>query len=374
MADARHTDDLVAPAVDLARLEQLATERLEPARASYVGLGAGDTAHANVWAWQQQRLRPHVLHDVRTVSTSTLLLGENSPVPILIAPTAMHRLACDDGELATARAAARAGVTYVVSAMATTSIEDLAAVAPHGPRWMQAYMHRDRGRTRAMLERAAASGSTAVVLTVDSPGVPHVPEGQRRPLNEGLRLPNWCPDDPAPDVLAMASEYATDLTFAGLREVRSWTGLPLVLKGVLRGDDAARCLDEGADAIVVSNHGGRQIPGCIPTAVALEDVVAAVGGRGDVYVDGGIRSGADVLKALALGATAVMIGRSVWWGLALRGEAGVLGVLEAFRAELVRTMTLCGVTDVRCVDRDLVQTVSAQQSPPSSGEVPWSSV
>ena len=341
-------------AIRLAGLEALAAERLDPIAFQYASGSAGDSDRANAWAWQQQRLRPRVLRDVRKVSLETTLLGQASELPLLIAPTAMHRLACPEGEVATARAAERAGVTYVVSAAATTSIEDIAAAAPRGPRWMQAYVQRDRGITRAMLERAAASGCRAVVLTVDSPG-PHVPPPeQARPLNEGLPLPNLLPDDPSPDVLAAAANYAADLRFEDLAEIRAWTGLPLVVKGVLRGDDAVRCLDAGADAIAVSNHGGRQLPGCLPTARALEEVVCAVDGRCQVYVDGGIRSGADVLKALALGAAAVMVGRPVWWGLAIDGESGARAVLDTLRLELRRSMELCGVEEARSVPRDLV--------------------
>jgi len=340
--------------IDLSRLPELARHGLDGSAWEYVSSAAGDSAHANAWGWHELRLRPHVLRDVSTVSTVTPLLGTTSPLPILIAPTAMHRLACDDGELATARAASRAGVTYVVSTMATTSIEDIAKEAPDAPRWMQAYVTRDRGRSRVMVERAAAAGCTAVVLTVDSPGTSLEPSHQRQSLNGGLALPNLAPDDADPDVLTLAADYAADLTFDDLAEIRSWTGLPLVVKGVTRGDDARRCLDAGADAIAVSNHGGRQVPGCVPTAVALDSVVEAVAGRCEVYVDGGLRSGADVLKALALGATAAMIGRPVWWGLGIAGERGAHGVLHAFGQDLRRVMALCGVADARDVPRDLV--------------------
>jgi 4-hydroxymandelate oxidase len=342
------------PPIDLARLEELARDRLEPPAWEYVSSAAGDSAQANARAWRELRFRPQVLRDVSAVSTGVALLGASSPLPLLVAPTAMHRLACDDGELATARAAARCGVTFVVSTMATTAIEDIAAAAPGAPRWMQVYVYRDRGRSRAMVERAAAAGCTAIVLTVDSPGIPRAPRPRQSSLNAGLPLPNLAPGAADPDVLAMASDYAADLTFEDLADVRSWTGLPLVVKGVMRGDDARRCIDGGADAITVSNHGGRQVPGCLPTAVALEDVVEAVGDGGEVYVDGGVRSGADVLRALALGATAVMVGRPVWWGLGVAGEAGAHGVLQAYAEELRRTMALCGVRDATEVPRDLV--------------------
>jgi 4-hydroxymandelate oxidase len=298
-----------------------------------------------------------MLRDVRHISTTTSVLDQSTTAPIMVAPTAMHRLVCPDGELATARAASKAGVVYVVSMVATTAIEEIAAAAPAGPRWMQAYVRRDRGLTRASVERAAAAGCAAVVLTVDSPGNPSIGPQAGRSLNAGLPLPNLAPAEENPDVLRVAADYAADLTFDDLADIRAWTGLPLVVKGVLRGDDAARCIEAGADAIAVSNHGGRLVPGCIPSAMALPEVVDAVAGRGDVYVDGGIRSGADVLKALALGATAVMVGRPIVWGLAIGGEAVAGAVLEELRTQLEHTMALCGVSDVRAVPGDLVHTV-----------------
>jgi 4-hydroxymandelate oxidase len=295
-----------------------------------------------------------MLRDVTDVSTATTVLGLPTSVPIMVAPTAMHRLVWAEGELATARAAEKASVVYVVSMVATTAIEDIAATAPAGTRWMQAYVRHDRGLTRASLERAAAAGCQAVVLTVDSPGLPSFRPQPGPSLNRGLPLPNLAPAEESPDVLEVAADYAADLTFDDLADVRAWTGLPLVVKGVLRGDDAARCIEAGADAVVVSNHGGRQVPGCIPTAMALPEVVEAVAGKGEVYVDGGVRSGADVLKALSLGARAVLVGRPIIWGLAVGGAAGAGAVLEELRTQLKRTMALCGVADVDFVPRDLI--------------------
>jgi 4-hydroxymandelate oxidase len=345
----------VGSLIDLSQLEAEAGSRLDPAIAAYVRSGAGDSADANARAWERLRLQPFVLHDVTRVSTATSVLNRFTSSPILVAPTAMHRLVCPEGERATARAAAAAGTVYVVSMAATRSIEDIASATPDGLHWMQAYVRRDRGVTRASLERAAAAGCQAIVVTVDSPGIPDFQARPGRTLNDGLPLPNLAPSDPHPDVLEIAADYATDLSFDELSEIRSWTGLPLVVKGILRGSDAARCVEAGADAIAVSNHGGRQIPGCLPTAVALPEVVQAVNGRADVYVDGGIRSGSDVLKALSLGATAVMVGRPIVWGLAIDGEAGARAVLEELRRQLQRTMALCGVVDARAVPRDLVR-------------------
>jgi 4-hydroxymandelate oxidase len=341
-------------AIDLTTLEATAASKLDPAVYAYLRMGAGDSVSANRAAWDAVRLRPRMLRDVTAVSTASTVLGQRTAVPVMIAPTAMHRLVLAEGERATARAAATAGVTYIVSMAATAAIEEIAQAAPSGRRWMQAYVRRDRAVTRAALDRAAAAGCEAVVLTVDAPGNSSYRPQPGPPLNRGLPLPNLAPGDDQPDVLRLAADYAADVTFDDLADVRAWTDLPLVVKGILRGDDAVRCLDSGADAIAVSNHGGRQVPGCVPTATALREVVDAVGGRGDVYVDGGIRTGADVLKALALGATAVMIGRPILWGLAVDGENGAVAVLDQFTADLTRLMALCGVPDLSDASAELV--------------------
>jgi 4-hydroxymandelate oxidase len=241
---------------------------------------------------------------------------------------------------------------------ATTSLEDIAQAAPGASRWMQLYIQRDRGLTRDVCARASSAGYQALVVTVDSPvtttrqsisagnfGVP-----------QGMTLPNMMPaQETHPDLFALVAAYDASLTFDDLSTIRGWgDGMPLVVKGILRGDDAIRCLDAGADAIVVSNHGGRQVDGCIPTAYALRDVVDAVGDRAEVYVDGGVRDGTDVLKALALGARAVLMGRSIVWGLALGGEEGVVEVLAAVREDLTRLMGLCGIPALEDIGRDLV--------------------
>jgi 4-hydroxymandelate oxidase len=349
--------------IELSRLEALAEEALDPVDFAYVSLAAGDSARRNLNGWQETRLRPQMLRDVSDTSTATTLLGHSCKTPIMVAPTAMHRLACELGELATAQAAADAEAVYVVSAQATTSIEEISSAAPNGTRWMQAYMMRDRGITRAMIDRAAASGCSAVVLTVDSPGIPHTVSWTSAPINRSLALPNLFPDLENPDVLEIATNYATDLTFDDLANIKSWTGLPLVVKGVLRGDDAVRCLESGADAVSVSNHGGRLTPDCVPTSIALVEVADAVGDRAEIYVDGGIRSGSDVLKALALGARAVMVGRPIWWGLAIDGRRGAFEVLETLRRDFERAMALCGVTDPTCVPRDLTTRVRSTGTP-----------
>jgi 4-hydroxymandelate oxidase len=335
-------------------LEELAQSQLDPLAAGYLGMSAGDSAARNVEAWAALHLRPRMLRDLSRLSTVTSVLGERTFAPIMVAPMAVHRLFSPQGELATARGAARAGAVLVVSMAASTALEHIAAAAPLGSRWMQVLVLRDRGLTRSVCERARECGYRAVVVTVDCPPVAVAPPPTQRPTNVGLPLPNYAPEAEHPDLAEFASQYDPTLTFDDLAEIRAWTGLPLVVKGVMRGDDARQCVEHGADALAVSNHGGRLLTGCIPTARALPEVVDAVGGSAEVYVDGGIRSGADVMKALALGANAVLIGRPVLWGLAVDADDGVASVLSDLRDELVRTMALCGVDDLSKVPRDLV--------------------
>ncbi len=346
--------------LDLAELEALAGQRLDPLAFDYISGGVGEevTLAANVAAWTRLRLRPHVLRDMSHVSTATTVLGIPVATPVLVAPTAMHRFACEEGESATARAAAAAGTVMVVSMAATTSLEDVAAAAPGAPRWQQMYMIRDRGRTRALAGRARDAGYQAIVATVDGAAVTR----RRRLPGGGLQPPDWfrfpnlasadAPDDA--NLMGMVSDFDPSVTFDDLARFHEWSGLPVVVKGVIRGDDAVTCLDAGAAAIAVSNHGGRILDGCIATADALPDVVDAVAGRAEVYVDGGVRNGGDVLKALALGARAVMVGRPVVWGLAIGGEAGAAAVIEQLTDELARAMALCGAAQVHGLTPDLV--------------------
>ena len=326
----------------------------------YIAHGAGDeaTMRANAEAWGRWRLRPHVLRDMTDVQVSATVLGAPVAAPVLLAPTAMHRFVHDEGERATARAAARAGVVYVVSMAATTSLEDVAAAAPGAPRWAQMYMLRDRGRTKTLAERARDAGYSAIVASVDGAAVP------RRSRLEGgalvppawFRFPNLAkPDDAdSSDLMGMVSDFDPATTFEDLALFAEWSGLPVVVKGVMRGDDAVLCLDAGAAAIAISNHGGRTLDGVAATAEVLPEVVEAVDGRAEVYVDGGIRSGVDVLRALCLGARAVMIGRPVLWGLAVGGEDGAAEVVTHLADELVRAMALCGRDRVERVGTDLL--------------------
>jgi 4-hydroxymandelate oxidase len=331
----------------LADLEAEAQRAASPAAWAYLAHGAGaeHTMRANAEAWTRWHLRPRVLRDVGTVDVTTTLLGTPVATPVVVAPTAMHRFVHDAGERATARAAARCGALYVVSMAATTSIEDVAAAAPDAPRWAQMYMLRDRGRTRALAERAGAAGYLAVVASVDGGAVhrrAHLGAGLMPP--DDFRFPNLAAPDESDrsDLMAMVSDFDPTVTFADLARFGEWSGLPVVVKGVMRGDDARACLDHGAAAVAVSNHGGRTLDGLAATADVLPEVVEAVAGRAEVYVDGGIRSGVDVLRARCLGARAVMVGRPVLWGLALDGEAGAAGVLDHLTEELARAMAMCG--------------------------------
>ena len=357
--------------VDLSTLEQQAARQLDAMAMDYFRGGADEetTLADNVAAWQRLRLRPHVLRDVSDVSVATSVLGSAVRAPVLVAPTAYHELADPGGESATARAAASCGTVMVVSTFATQTLETVAAAAPVASRWFQLYVHKDRGWTRELVQRAAAAGYRAIVLTVDFPvlGFRRRDERNRFALPPNVVLahspelsPRHADGEPASgSALAAHARSAVDpaVTFDDIGWLSEVSGLPVVAKGVLRGDDAVACVAAGAAAVSVSNHGGRQLDGAVATADALPEVLdalAAAGASAEVYVDGGIRSGVDVLRALALGARAVMVGRPVVYGLAVGGEAGVRDVLETLTDELVRAMALCGAPGLATLDRDLL--------------------
>jgi isopentenyl diphosphate isomerase/L-lactate dehydrogenase-like FMN-dependent dehydrogenase len=342
--------------VCIADFERLAEERLEPGAFGYYVGGAADelALSGNVEAWRRLRLRPRVLVDVSQVTTATTVLGTPVSMPLLVAPTAIQRLAHPDGEPGMARAAAAAGTIMCLSTLATTSPAEVAAAAPGAPRWFQLYVFRDRGVTRSYVEQAVEHGYGAIVLTVDAPRL-----GRReRDLRTGFRVP---PEITVPSVAAEQGHWeggtpidflgAIDpsLTWADLAELRSLSSLPLVLKGIQTAEDAALAVEHGVDAIVVSNHGGRQLDAVAPTAELLPEAIEAVAGRIEVYVDGGIRRGSDVVKALGLGARAVLAGRAPLWGLACEGEAGALRVLELLREEIENELALCGCTSPAAV-------------------------
>jgi 4-hydroxymandelate oxidase len=302
--------------------------------------------------------------DVSTRELGTTILGTPVTFPVLIAPTAMQRLAHADGECATARAAKRLGTIMIVSTTATIGLADVRA-ATDAPMWFQCYIYRDRGVTKALLERARAVGYQAIVLTVDAPLLGrrerdvrqgfHLPSGLRLPnaelAGEG-ELPAFVGDSSLAQHLARTHDSA--LTSKDIGWIRDVTGLPVIVKGIVRGDDAERAIDSGAAAIAVSNHGGRQLDTAVAAIRALPEVVAAAAGRAEVYVDGGVRRGTDIIKALALGARAVLLGRPVLWGLAVGGEAGVVDVLALLRDELDLAMGLCGCRQVDEITPDLI--------------------
>jgi 4-hydroxymandelate oxidase len=272
----------------------------------------------------------------------------------------MHRLFCEDGELATARAAAAVRSVMIVSMFSTVAVEDVVEAVPTATCWAQMYMLRDRSRTRALAERARDAGYRAIVASVDGAAVGRggapATAGTLSPP-EWMRYPNLAPPGQADtsDIMRLVSDFDPSITFADLARFGEWSGLPVVVKGILRADDAAAAVDAGAAAIAVSNHGGRIFDGLAATADVLPEIVDAVGGRAEVYVDGGIRSGAHVGRALALGATAVLSGRPVLWGLVVDGEHGARRVLELLCRELEATMAFSGARTVGELTRDLVR-------------------
>jgi 4-hydroxymandelate oxidase len=331
--------------VNVRDYERLAEEKLDPNAAAYFFGGAGDevTLRDNVAAFERRKLRPRMLVDVGIVTTKTTVLGSEVALPVLIAPLAMQRMAHPDGEEATARAAAAAETIMCLSSAATCAPAELPG---DGVRWFQVYVWRPRSKTEAAIEEAVTSGYSALVLTVDVPYIGH----RERDLRVGFEVP---------DGLTVQG----DLFGQGFDATVSWRdlewlsgyGLPVVVKGLLTREDAQLACEHGAAAVVVSNHGGRQLDGVSATLDVLEEVVAAVDGRAEVLLDGGVRRGVDVLKALALGARAVLIGRAMLWGLAVAGEEGVTDVLRMFREEIELGLALLGCTSPDDVSRAHVQ-------------------
>ncbi len=342
-----------------------AESRLPRGVYDYFAGGANDerTLVANREAWERVALHYRVLRDVSKRSLATTVLGTPMAMPVAIAPMAFHKLAHPEGEVGTAKAAAAAGVPFSLSTLATTAIEQVRA-ASAGPIWFQLYVHTDRGVTRDLVARAEAAGCTALVLTVDVAAMGRRERDIRNAfvLPPEVRIAHAMPGqgmlNEAVDGSALAAfvngMLDPSLTWRDVEWLRSVTKLPLAVKGIVRADDAHRAVECGAAAVVVSNHGGRQLDGAPATAVVLPSVVDRIGGAAEVLVDGGIRRGVDVVRALALGARAVLVGRPVLWGLAVDGERGVSGVLGLLRDEMDTAMALCGATTVDAVGRDLI--------------------
>lgn len=333
-------------AVTIADLERAAAGTLDAGPLGYFAGGAGDerTLRDNVAAFARWHLRPRTLVDVSGVDASTTVLGTPVSMPVLVAPTALHRLLHADAEPGTARAAAKAKTIYTLSTLATTRPRD---VVTDGPRWFQLYVLKDRGVTRTMLDEAVDSGFRAIVLTVDAPRA-----GRReRDLRTGFSVPAGV-EMPAihaalgrPEPITPAGFFSlvdTTITWDTLAQLAADCRVPVIVKGVQTAEDALLAVEHGAAAVIVSNHGGRQLDGVHASLDMLPEVVEAVAGRVEVLMDGGVRRGTDVLTALALGARAVLVGRPILWGLAAGGEAGVTHVLELLRAEVELGLTLLG--------------------------------
>jgi isopentenyl diphosphate isomerase/L-lactate dehydrogenase-like FMN-dependent dehydrogenase len=353
------------PPISVFDYEALAQARLHPSAWDYFAAGAGDeiTLRENRAAFERIRLRPRVLVDVSHVEMSTTLLGTAVAMPIGVAPSAMHGAACDAGECATAAAAGALGTLMVASTESTRTLEEIARDAT-GPLWFQLYFASSkRGPAERLVRRAEVAGYRALVLTVDSP---RWGQKERHMRSEATYTwpasGNFTQEAGAADAADTLGDDGAALTWADVDWLQSRTALPLILKGILTAEDAALAVAHGVAGIVVSNHGGRQLDSVPATIEALPEVVAAVAGRCEVYVDGGIRRGTDVLKALALGARAVLVGRPILWGLAVTGEAGARHVLALLRAELEGAMALAGCPTLASIDRSLVRLPSETPS------------
>ncbi len=351
------------------QLEERAREVLSAEAFGYVagGAGAERTMHANLQAFERWKIVPRMLRDVSVRDLGTSLLGTAMPAPVLLAPVGVQSIVHPGGELAASRGAGALGVPFIASTAASHTIEEVAEAMGEASRWYQLYWPRDRDLAQSFLDRAGASGYGAVVVTLDTWMLGWRPRdlGQAYlPFLKGEGVANYFSDpvfraglertpeqDPGPAIGQWAYQFANPtVTWADLAWLREQTRLPLVLKGILHADDARRAVDEGVDALIVSNHGGRQVDGSVGALDALPGVRAAVGGELPLLFDSGIRTGADIFKALALGADAVCLGRPYVWGLAVDGQEGVEQVLRQLLAELDLTLALSGYTSLAQLD------------------------
>ncbi len=353
--------------INLFEYEAIAKQHLEPMTLDYYQSGAWDeiTLRENRLAINRYQLRPRMLVDVSQRDLTTTILGQSLAVPILIAPMAFHCLAHPEGEIATAKAAANNGVVMVLSTMSTKSLETVATQRQHTSQWFQLYIHRDRALTQALVKRAEAAGYSALCLTVDAPVLGKRERDRRNQftLPKTMELANLVSmadleipqtTDESGLFAYFAQQIDPSVTWQDVEWLQSITTLPVVVKGILRGDDSLKAYEHGAKGIIVSNHGGRQLDGAIATFEALPEIVATVGDKMDILVDGGIRRGTDILKALALGAKAVLVGRPILWGLAAEGTKGVAHVLELLKNELDLAMALSGCASIQDIEHSLV--------------------
>jgi hypothetical protein len=358
-------------ATNLRQLEGLAQRVIEdPSAFGYFRSGSDDeaTLRDNELAFQRWQLRPRMLVDVSAVRMQTTLLGHVLSSPVLLAPMAAQRMAHDDGELATARAAAAAGIGFCLSTLSTRSIEEVAAVRSAPPQFFQLYVFRTRAVTEALVRRAEKAGYAGIIVTVDAPylGRREADERSKFQLRSGVQFANLAPyvgkvpqttvadADGSGIASFFVNQIDATLTWSIVAWLKGITKLPIILKGILTPDDALLAVRSGANALCVSNHGGRQLDS-VPAAIdALPGIVAAVRGRVPIIMDGGVRRGTDVLKALALGATAVLVGRPMIWALALGGQAGVAAALQLLHQELRLAVALSGLSSLP-PPRSLVQ-------------------
>lgn len=354
------------PLASLADFEKAARGKMTPMAYEYVSGGAEDE-HTLAWnqnAYSEIKLRSRILVDVSRIDTSVRLFGRDLPHPIVLAPTAYHKLVHPDGEIATVRGAVAARAAMIVSSFATVKIEDVARVAAGAPLWFQLYVQPDRGFTRALVERAEAAGCQALCLTVDTPVLGarnretriafRLPAGMTRANLEGLSGVAATATHRPLEGAIYSAVLEPRLTWKDVDWLRGFAKVPVLLKGVMDAEDAKRAVDTGVSGLIVSNHGARNLDTVPATVTALPRVAEAVAGRVPILVDGGIRRGTDVLKALALGASAVSIGRPYLYGLAVDGSTGVSRIVQILRTELEMAMALTGRTSVGAIDRTVL--------------------
>ncbi len=351
--------------VNISDFEILAKEKLSRMSYDYYSSGANDeiTLKENCDAYKRIFLKYRVLVDVSKRVLSTEVLGQRISMPVMIAPTAFHKLAHPEGEVAVAKAAGASDTIMILSTLSNSDVEEVVKAASK-PVWFQLYVYKDREVTKDLIKRVEAAGCKAIVLTVDAPllGTRERDVRNRFTLPEGITIKNLIPakkENLPESNNSGLSDYVQrfldpSLSWKDIGWLKSITRLPLIIKGIACKEDAVLAVKNGADGIVVSNHGGRQLDTCRATIDVLPEVTEAVQGKIEILIDGGIRRGTDIIKALALGVKAVLIGRPVIWGLAADGEKGVISVLEILRKELDSAMALCGVDSVKKINKDLI--------------------
>lgn len=352
--------------INLSDYEIIAKKKLSQMAYDYYYSGACDeiTLKENCEAYGRIKLKYRVLKDVSSRDISATVLGSELSFPVMIAPTAFQGMAHPDGELATVRAASSAGTIMVLSTLSNTSVEEVAAAAKT-PVWFQLYVYKDRDATKGLIQRAEAAGCKAIVLTVDAPylGMRERDVRNQFKLPDGLTVKNMDAVglgrmDKSPEDSGLAEYFASkldpSLSWKDIDWVRSLTKLPVLLKGIACAEDAVLAVKHGVEGIIVSNHGGRQLDTCRATIEMLPEISEAVHHKILILMDGGIRRGTDIIKAIALGAKAVLIGRPALWGLAAEGEKGVFNVLEILRKEFDLAMALCGCTSIGEIAQELI--------------------